>query len=141
MKRAIKHGRLDVHQATAVACVWEDSGRVIVETMLPTEAPEPLREFFRRMRWTTQGYGSLAKMRGTRFARPGMAAWTALSARTGSVWMSLHPGEAGVALIDGQTLEQLLFQHNGAVAVESTMRKETRPGLLRGVMRPSYLEA
>lgn len=53
MKRSIKHVGLDVHQATTVACVREDSGRVIAETVLPTEAAA-VREFFRGMRGTIQ---------------------------------------------------------------------------------------
>src|SRR5438045_9110735 len=51
MKRSTKHVALDVHQATTLASVREDSGRVIARTILPTEAP-PIMEFFRGMRGT-----------------------------------------------------------------------------------------
>ncbi len=51
MKRTTKHGALDVHQATTVASVREESGRVIARSVLPTEAA-PIREFFRGMRGT-----------------------------------------------------------------------------------------
>jgi len=51
MKCTIKHVGLDVHQATTVACVRADSGRVIAETILPTEAAAVV-EFFRGMRGT-----------------------------------------------------------------------------------------
>ncbi len=40
---------LDVHQATTVASVREESGRVIARTILPTEAPA-IVEWFRGMR-------------------------------------------------------------------------------------------
>ena len=46
MKRSTKHVALDVHQATTMASVREDSGRVIARSILPTEAPA-LVEFFR----------------------------------------------------------------------------------------------
>jgi hypothetical protein len=49
MKRTTKYVALDVHQATTVASVREESGRVIARTILPTEAG-PLVEFFRGMR-------------------------------------------------------------------------------------------
>ncbi len=49
MKRSTKYVALDVHQATTVASVREDHGRVIARTILPTEAPA-LLEFFRGMR-------------------------------------------------------------------------------------------
>ncbi len=49
MKRSTKHVALDVHQATTVASVREDSGRVIARAILPTEEPA-LVEFFRGMR-------------------------------------------------------------------------------------------
>ncbi|MBI2537935.1 MAG: transposase [Gemmatimonadetes bacterium] len=42
-----------MHQATTLASVREDSGRVIARTILPTEEPA-LVEFFRGMRGTTQ---------------------------------------------------------------------------------------
>ena len=51
MKRSTKHVALDVHQATTLASVREDSGRVIARSILPTEAPA-LVEFFRGMRGT-----------------------------------------------------------------------------------------
>jgi transposase len=49
MKRTTKYVALDVHQATTVASVREDSGRVIARSVLPTDAPA-LTEFFRGMR-------------------------------------------------------------------------------------------
>ena len=51
MKRTTKHVALDVHQATTVASVREDSGRVIARAILPTEEAA-LVEFFRGMRGT-----------------------------------------------------------------------------------------
>ncbi|MBA4072741.1 MAG: hypothetical protein C0497_13025 [Gemmatimonas sp.] len=45
MKRTTKYVALDVHQATSVASVREESGRVIARTILPTEQTA-LREFF-----------------------------------------------------------------------------------------------
>ncbi len=49
MKRTTKYVGLDVHQATTVASVREQSGRVIARTVLPTEAGA-LVEFFAGMR-------------------------------------------------------------------------------------------
>jgi transposase len=49
MKRTTKYVALDVHQATTVASVREESGRVIARTVLPTEAPA-LLEFVGGMR-------------------------------------------------------------------------------------------
>jgi transposase len=49
MKRTTKYVALDVHQATTVASVREQSGRVIARTILPTEA-SALVEFFAGMR-------------------------------------------------------------------------------------------
>jgi hypothetical protein len=49
MKRTTKYVALDVHQATTVAAVREQSGRVIARSIVPTEAG-PLVEFFRGMR-------------------------------------------------------------------------------------------
>ena len=49
MTRSTKHVGLDVHQATTVTSVREDSGRVIARGILPTEAA-PLLEYFRGMR-------------------------------------------------------------------------------------------
>jgi len=49
MKRTVKYVGLDVHQATTVAAVREEGGRVIAREVLPTEAAA-LTEFFRTMR-------------------------------------------------------------------------------------------
>jgi transposase len=49
MKRTTKYVGLDVHQATTVAAVREESGRVMARTVLPTEALAVV-EFFRGMR-------------------------------------------------------------------------------------------
>ncbi len=49
MTRSTKHIGLDVHQATTVTSVREDSGRVIARSVLPTEAAA-LLEYFRGMR-------------------------------------------------------------------------------------------
>jgi transposase len=49
MKRTTKYVGLDVHQATTVASVREESGRVIARTILPTEAAA-LLEYFGGMR-------------------------------------------------------------------------------------------
>jgi len=51
MKRTTKYVALDVHQATTVASVREERGRVIARSVLPTEGPV-LEEFFRGMRGT-----------------------------------------------------------------------------------------
>ena len=51
MKRTTKYVGLDVHQATTVAAVREESGRVIARSVIPTEA-SVLVEFFRGMRGT-----------------------------------------------------------------------------------------
>jgi transposase len=51
MKRTTKYVGLDVHQATTVAAVREESGRVIARSIIPTEATA-LVEFFRGMRGT-----------------------------------------------------------------------------------------
>jgi transposase len=48
MRRTTKYVALDVHQATTVASVREEGGRVIARTVLPTEAPA-IVEFFRGM--------------------------------------------------------------------------------------------
>jgi transposase len=53
MKRTTKHVGLDVHQATTVTSVREDSGRVIARSVLPTEEA-PLLEYFRAMRGTVR---------------------------------------------------------------------------------------
>ena len=53
MKRSAKYVALDVHQATTVASVREQSGRVIARSILPTEQLA-LVEFFRGMRGTIQ---------------------------------------------------------------------------------------
>jgi len=49
MKRTTKYVALDVHQATTVASVREEGGRVIARTILPTEAT-PIVEYVRGMR-------------------------------------------------------------------------------------------
>jgi len=49
MTRSTKHVGLDVHQATTVTSVREDSGRVIARSVVPTEEA-PLLEYFRGMR-------------------------------------------------------------------------------------------
>ena len=49
MKRTPKYVALDVHQATTVACVREESGRILARSILPTEK-DALLEFFRGMR-------------------------------------------------------------------------------------------
>ncbi len=49
MKRTTKSVALDVHQATTIASVRQETGRVIARTILPTEEPA-LVEFFRGMR-------------------------------------------------------------------------------------------
>ena len=49
MKRTIKYVGLDVHQATTVTTVREETGRVIARTVLPTEAA-PIVDWFRGMR-------------------------------------------------------------------------------------------
>src|SRR6266700_7994306 len=49
MKRTTKYVAQDVHQATTLASVREESGRVIARSILPTDGPA-LTEFFRGMR-------------------------------------------------------------------------------------------
>src|SRR3989442_4659669 len=49
MKRTTKYVALDVHQATTVASVAADSGRVIARSVLPTDGGA-IREFVRGMR-------------------------------------------------------------------------------------------
>lgn len=49
MKRTSKYVALDVHQATTVASVREDSGRILARSILPTEK-DALLEFFGGMR-------------------------------------------------------------------------------------------
>src|SRR6266542_6885804 len=49
MTRTDKYVALDVHQATTLASVRAETGRVIARTILPTEAPA-LGEFFRGIR-------------------------------------------------------------------------------------------
>jgi transposase len=49
MKQTTKYVGLDVHQATTVAAVREDSGRIIARSVVPTDAPA-LLEFMRGMR-------------------------------------------------------------------------------------------
>lgn len=49
MKRTTKYVGMDVHQASTVASVRDDSGRLIVRSILPTHGPS-LTEFFSGMR-------------------------------------------------------------------------------------------
>ena len=49
MKRSTKYVALDVHQATTLASVRQETGRVIARTILPTEE-STIVEFFRGMR-------------------------------------------------------------------------------------------
>ena len=56
MKRSSKYVGLDVHQATTVASVREESGRIIMRTVVPTEAG-PLVEFCRGMRGRVAAIG------------------------------------------------------------------------------------
>ena len=51
MKRTTKHLGFDVHQATTVISVREDSGRVLARSVVPTEAA-PLLDYIRGMRGT-----------------------------------------------------------------------------------------
>ena len=51
MKRTTKHLGFDVHQATTVISVREDSGRVLARSVVPTEAA-PLLDYVRGMRGT-----------------------------------------------------------------------------------------
>jgi transposase len=48
MTRSSKYVGLDVHQATTVTSVRDDTGRILARTVVPTEA-DALREFFRGM--------------------------------------------------------------------------------------------
>jgi hypothetical protein len=49
MKHSTKYVGLDVYEATTVACVREESGRVIARAVVPTEE-EALLELFGTMR-------------------------------------------------------------------------------------------
>lgn len=49
MTRSMKYVGLDVHQATTVSTVRDDTGRVLARTVVPTEA-DALTDFFRGMR-------------------------------------------------------------------------------------------
>ena len=49
MTRTTKYVAMDVHQATTVASVREDSGRILARSVLPTEH-DALLEFFRGLR-------------------------------------------------------------------------------------------
>jgi len=49
MNRTIKYVGLDVHQATTVTTVREETGRVIARTIVPTEAAS-IVDWFRGMR-------------------------------------------------------------------------------------------
>ena len=51
MKRTTKYVALDVHQATTVSSVRDETGRVIARTIIPTEA-EALLAFVRSLRGT-----------------------------------------------------------------------------------------
>jgi transposase len=51
MKRSSKYVGLDVHQATTVSTIRDDTGRVLARTVVPTEA-NALLDFFRGMRGT-----------------------------------------------------------------------------------------
>ena len=51
MKRSTKHVGLDVHQATVVTSVRDDSGRILAQSVIPTEAAA-IVEYFRGMRGT-----------------------------------------------------------------------------------------
>jgi hypothetical protein len=53
MERTTKYLGLDVHQATTVATVREEQGRILQRTVLATEE-EALLEFFRGMRGTVR---------------------------------------------------------------------------------------
>ena len=53
MKRTPKYVALDVHQATTVASVREEGGRVIARGIVPTEQ-EALLEFIAGMRGSIQ---------------------------------------------------------------------------------------
>jgi hypothetical protein len=53
MKRSAKYAALDVHQATTVVSVREQSGRVIARSILPTDEAA-LVEFFGSMRGSIQ---------------------------------------------------------------------------------------
>ena len=53
MTRTDKYVALDVHQATTLASVRTETGRVIARSILPTEAPAVV-EFFRGMRGTVR---------------------------------------------------------------------------------------
>lgn len=48
MRRSRKYVALDMHQATTVAAVRVENGRVLARTILPTEEPA-LLEFFHGM--------------------------------------------------------------------------------------------
>jgi hypothetical protein len=51
MTRSSKYVGLDVHQATTVSTVRDDTGRILARTVVPTEA-DALTDFFRGMRGT-----------------------------------------------------------------------------------------
>jgi hypothetical protein len=70
-----KYVAFDVHQATTVASVHGESGRVLARTILPTEEPA-IVEFFRGMRG---------------------AAHVVLDVETQSQWLSEHAAKVRVA--------------------------------------------
>ncbi len=53
MKRTTRYVALDVHQATTVASVRDETGHVLARTILPTAGPA-IVEFFRGMRGAVQ---------------------------------------------------------------------------------------
>jgi hypothetical protein len=63
MKRSIKYVGLDVHQATTVTTVREETGRVIARTILPTEAApgRPLENTYQRQMWQQQEGGAISR--------------------------------------------------------------------------------
>jgi hypothetical protein len=56
----LRYVGLDVHQATTVSTVREESGRVVARGVVPTEAG-PLVEYFRGMRGVVQATERVAK--------------------------------------------------------------------------------
>jgi hypothetical protein len=53
MRQTTKYVALDVHQATTVAAVRDQNGRLIARSIMPTEA-SAISEFFRGMRGSIQ---------------------------------------------------------------------------------------
>lgn len=54
MRCSTKHVGLDVHRATTVSTVRDDSGAVLARSVMPTEATA-LVEYFRGMRGAVRG--------------------------------------------------------------------------------------